>query len=110
MIPKKIHYCWFGSGEKSDLNKKCMETWHKYLGDFEWKEWNEHNSPMDLRYLQEAFENNLWSRISNYIRLHALYKEGGIYLDLDIELLKPLDDLLENECFVGFQMEKKSKD
>lgn len=110
MIKKTIHYCWFGKGPKSALNERCLESWQKVIPDYEVKEWNESNSPLDVPYTKKAYADRLWSRLSNYVRLYALYNEGGIYLDTDIEILKPLDPLLVNECFIGFQQEEDQLD
>jgi mannosyltransferase OCH1-like enzyme len=87
-----------------------MESWYLLLPDYEFKEWNESNSPMGMGYMQAAYSRQLWSKVSNYARLHALFTEGGIYLDLDMELIKSLDPLLTNECFVGFQSRKKCRE
>jgi mannosyltransferase OCH1-like enzyme len=87
-----------------------MESWLRLLPDYEFKEWNKFNSPMDVDYMQAAYDRRLWSKVSNYVRLHALYTEGGIYLDLDMELIKSLDPLLSNDCFLGFQIKKKCKE
>lgn len=67
-------------------------------------EWNETNCALDLPYLKKAYAKKLWPKVANYIRLQVLYEEGGIYLDTDIRILKPLDPLLEEECFLGFQL------
>jgi mannosyltransferase OCH1-like enzyme len=107
MIPKKIHYCWFGNGAKNDLIEKCMGSWQELIPDYQIKEWNETNSPMDLPYVQEAYKKKLWSKVSNIVRLYAIYNEGGIYLDTDIEVIKNLDALLNNNCFLGFQLKVK---
>src|SRR5215813_1902466 len=103
MIPRTIHYCWFGKGPKSDLNKKCLESWHRILPDYQIKEWNETNTPLDGAYCQTAYSRGLWSRLTNHVRLHTLYSEGGIYLDTDVEAIKSLDPLLTNKCFLGFE-------
>lgn len=110
MIPKVIHYCWFGRGPKSALNDRCMDTWHKVLPDYEIKEWNETNSPLDNEYCKSAFAAKSWSRLSNHVRLHALYTEGGIYLDTDVELIKSFSPLLHYRCFLGFQVEEEQTD
>ena len=103
MIPKTIHYCWFGPQPPNDLIKRCRESWHRILPDYSIKEWNESNSPLDSDYCQVAMEHKLWSKVSNYVRLWALHQEGGIYLDADVEMIKPFDPLLEHHCFLGFQ-------
>jgi len=103
MIPKKIHYCWFGRNPLSDLNNRCIESWHRVLPDYQIKLWDETNVPLDNAYARAAFAAGEWSRLSNHARLHALYSEGGIYLDTDVEVLKDFSPLLRHECFLGFQ-------
>jgi mannosyltransferase OCH1-like enzyme len=110
MIPKVIHYCWFGGKRKSPLNIKCIDSWRKLLPSYSLKEWNETNSPLTVDYVKAAHAKGLWSRLSNYIRLHALYEEGGIYLDTDVEVLKDFSPLLHHECFVGFQQKEENSD
>ncbi len=110
MIPKKLHYCWFGKGPKSALNQRCMATWHEVLHDYALKEWNEANSPLGLPYTRAAYRRGEWSRLSNYVRLHALRMEGGVYLDTDVEVLKPLDPLLAYDGFLGFQVQEHPTD
>lgn len=104
MIPKKIHYVWLGRGEKSDLTKKCIESWKKYLADYEIIEWNEDNFDINSnQYLKEAYDNKKYAFASDYIRLAVLYKYGGIYMDTDVEVIKNLDCFLNNRGFVGFE-------
>lgn len=104
MIPKIIHYCWFGGGAKSDLVLKCIESWTKFLPDYEIKEWNEKNFDVNLcRYTQEAYQNKKWAFVSDVARVYALYHYGGIYLDTDVEIVSSLDSLLKNKGFVGFE-------
>lgn len=110
MIPKKVHYCWFGQARKSDLNKRCIESWRKVLPGYQIKEWNETNSPIDGAYARSAYARGLWSKLSNYIRLYALYEEGGIYLDTDVEVIKDFSPLLRDDCFVGFQQVEEEAD
>ncbi|MCB0190916.1 MAG: Wzt carbohydrate-binding domain-containing protein [Anaerolineae bacterium] len=110
MIPKKIHYCWFGQQPKSPQIQKCIASWQEIMPDFAIKEWNETNSPMNSLYIQSAYKKGLWSKISNFIRLYAVYSEGGLYFDTDIEVLKHFDPLLDNKCFLGFQQEVKDID
>ena len=110
MIPATIHYCWFGKKPRSELHQKCQDSWRRHLPGFRIKEWNETNSPLDNAYCRTAFGQESWSRLSNYIRLHALYTEGGIYLDIDIEVLKDFTPLLNHKCFAGFQQEEALAD
>ncbi len=110
MIPPVIHYCWFGRGRQSELLQRCMASWQQVMPDFQVKEWNETNSPLANRYTRAAYRQKLWSRLSNYVRMYALYTEGGIYLDTDVEVLKSFTPLLRHECFVGFQQEQEHTD
>lgn len=104
MIPKKIHYCWFGDNPLPPLAVKCIESWKKYLPDYEIKEWNESNFDLNYNdYVREAFEAKKWAFITDVVRLYALVNEGGIYMDTDVEVLKPLDDLLVYEAVSGFE-------
>lgn len=104
MIPKKIHYCWFGRNPLPPLAVKCIESWKKYLPDYEIKEWNEDNFDLDSNaYVKEAYEARKWAFITDYVRLYALVNEGGIYMDTDVEVLKPLDDLLCYDAVSGFE-------
>ena len=110
MIPKRIHYCWFGQNTRSALNERCVESWRKILPDYQIKEWNETNSPLDNTYCRAAHARGLWSKLSNYVRLHALYTEGGIYLDTDVEAIKSFTPLLHHKCFLGFQQQEEQGD
>ncbi len=102
-IPKKIHYCWFGRGEKSALIKKCIASWKKYMPDYEIIEWNEDNVIFDNSYVKEAYEKRKYAFVSDYVRLKVIYEEGGIYLDTDVELIKSLEPLLKVGGFIGFE-------
>jgi mannosyltransferase OCH1-like enzyme len=86
MIPKIIHYCWFGEAPKTALIKKCKASWKKYMPEYQVKEWNESNIVLDNPYLKGTFAEKKWSRLSNYIRLRALYDEGGILIWLRISM------------------------
>ena len=107
MIPKLIHYCWFGPNKKSDLNLTCMESWKKHLPDFEIKEWNETNFPIDdYPFAKVAYSQRKYAFVADVARLYALQSEGGIYFDTDVEILKPLYHLLNDTAFMGFETEK----
>lgn len=107
MIPKKIHYCWFGRSEMPDLVQKCIVTWHKYMPAYEYKLWNEDNFDVgQMPYTKEAYEAKKYAFVSDYVRLWALCNEGGIYLDTDVEVFKTFDDLLRWKAFVGFEGSK----
>jgi len=102
-IPKIIHYCWFGKGEMPKLALKCIKSWQKYCPDYTIKCITEDNFDISgNKYAREAYEVGKWAFVSDYARLKVLYDEGGIYLDTDVELLKPLDTLIEENGFMGF--------
>lgn len=106
-IPKIIHYCWIGGKPIPEHNRKIMESWKKFCPDYEIKEWNESNYDFTKnRYMKEAFENKQWAFAPDYARLDIIYEHGGIYLDVDVELIKPLDDLLNLKGFAGFDQGK----
>lgn len=105
MIPKKIHYCWFGGHEKSDLAKHCLESWRNIHTDFEIIECNESNSPLeDNNYVKEAFSQGKWAFVSDYVRSKVMYEHGGIYMDTDMELKLPLDEFLNEKAVCGFEV------
>ncbi len=104
MIPKIIHYCWFGGNEKPKEVLKMIDSWRKYCPDYQIKEWNESNFDIhQFRYCEEAYANKKWAFVSDVARLWALYHEGGIYMDTDVEVVRPLDDLLNQDAFLGFE-------
>lgn len=103
-IPKIIHYCWFGNGEKSELIQKCMDSWKKYAPDFEIMEWNESNCDIHANpYVAEAYEKKQYAFVSDYFRLKALYDHGGVYMDTDMELHQPLESFLYEKAFFAFE-------
>ncbi|MDP3200382.1 MAG: glycosyltransferase [Algoriphagus sp.] len=102
MIPKIIHYCWFGSKKMSELEFKCLESWKKFLPGFEFRLWNEINFDLEFcDFTKEAYRIGKYAFVSDVARVYALEKEGGIYLDTDMLLLKSLDDLLNFDFFLG---------
>ena len=104
IIPKKIHYCWFGGNPIPDKYKKWMESWHKYCPDYEIIEWNESNYDISKNlYMKQAYENKKWGFVPDYARLDIIYNNGGIYLDTDVEIISNLDDLLYQKGFAGFE-------
>ena len=104
MIPKVIHYVWVGKGEKNERIKHCIESWRKYLPDYEIKEWNEDNFDINYNeFTKKAYELGKYAYVSDVIRLYALYTEGGIYMDTDVEVYKSLDEFLNNKGFIGFE-------
>lgn len=104
MIPKIIHFFWFGSNPKGEKEQKCIDSWKKHCPDYEIKEWNESNVDLDIvPFVRQAYEAKKYAFASDVLRLWAIYTYGGIYLDTDVELIKSYDDLLDNEGFIGFE-------
>lgn len=107
MIPKIIHYCWFGHGEKPDLVLECIESWRQNMPDWQFMLWNEDNFDVSsVPYVREAYEARKFAFVSDYVRLVALQTVGGIYLDTDVEVFRPLDDLLTYKAFAGYEGSK----
>lgn len=103
-VPKIIHYVWLGGGEKKPEHVKFMETWKKHLPDYELKEWNENNFDVNCcEFIKEAYEKRKFAFVSDYIRLKVLYEYGGVYLDTDVEVLKPFDDFLDCNTVLSFE-------
>lgn len=104
MIPKKIHYCWFGGKPKSALALKCIKSWETNCKDYEIIEWNEKNFDLHSnRYVWEAYQEKKWAFVSDYVRLYVLYQYGGVYLDTDVEVIKPFDFFRNEKAFIGFE-------
>lgn len=102
MIPKVIHYCWFGRNTLPELAQKCIMSWKKYCPDYEIKEWNEDNYDLNCcEYIMEAYKAHKWAFVSDYVRFDVLYRYGGIYFDTDVELIKPIDDIIDKGPFMG---------
>lgn len=102
MIPKVIHYCWFGRNPLPPLAIKCIESWKKYLPDYEIKEWNEDNFDVNIiPYTKEAYEAKKYAFVSDYARFWILYKYGGLYFDTDVEVIKPIEDIISNGSYMG---------
>lgn len=107
MIPKIIHYCWFGRGPMPELALKCIESWHRFMPDYEYRLWNEDSFDVNsVPYVKEAYEARKFAFVTDYVRLYALFTEGGIYMDTDVEVLKPYDDLLALPGFTGYEGSK----
>lgn len=105
MIPRKIHYCWFGGNALPDIATNCMKSWKKYCPDYEIIRWDESNCDIAANlFVQQAYEAEKWAFVSDYFRLKIVEEHGGVYLDIDVELLKPLDDLLQLDGFMGFEL------
>ena len=107
MIPKTIHYCWFGNNKKTELFYRCFRSWKKYCADYSFIEWNENNFDINCcDYVREAYEAEKWAFVTDYARLWITFHHGGIYLDTDVEVIKSFDELL-NECaFFGLEDSK----
>jgi len=104
MIPKKIHYCWISGDPYPELIEHCMASWQNFLPDYEFVLWDaERVEQIENARLKEALNAKKYSAVADYVRLHALYHEGGIYLDADVEVLKSFDDLLSLKSFVGLE-------
>lgn len=107
MIPKIIHYCWFGGKPKPALVNHYIETWKHYCPDYTFMEWNESNFNIQQNaYCKEAYEAEKWAFVSDYVRVKVLYDYGGIYMDTDVELVQSIDALLNYEIFMGFENDK----
>lgn len=104
-IPKIIHYCWFGGNPKPKLAEKCIKSWKKLCPDYEIIEWNEGNFDVSTApvYVRQAYEAGRWAFVTDYVRLRGLTEMGGIYMDTDVEVIRPLDPFLEQRAFAGFE-------
>lgn len=104
MIPKIIHYCWFGHNSIPDWNLKCIQSWKKYCPDFQIKRWDESNYDVNsIPYTAEAYKKQRWAFVTDYARLDIVYREGGIYLDTDVEVLRNLEPLIAHAAFAGME-------
>ena len=111
MIPKIIHYCWFGDKAPGEVEQKCIGSWSKFLPEYQIKCYgNECLDDFNNKYFRQAVEAKKWAFVSDYVRLVALWNEGGIYLDTDEEIVKPLDEFLEHDFFIGSQRCGSSKE
>ena len=109
MIPKIIHYCWFGGKELPELAQKCIESWKKYLPEYELRLWNEETFDLDMYpYAREAYDNRKFAFVTDVVRLWALEKFGGVYMDTDVEILRPLGDLMNLPAFTGYEASMKN--
>lgn len=104
MIPKVIHYCWFGHKPLPPLAQKCIASWRKFFPDYEIKEWNEENFDVTINpYTTQAYKQKKYAFVSDYARFKILYDQGGIYFDTDVEVIKPMDDILKKGAFFGLE-------
>ena len=111
MIPKIIHYCWFGGNPLPESAKKCIASWRKFLPDYEIKEWNESNFDVNsIKYTREAYKLKKYAFVSDYARMWILYNYGGLYFDTDVELIKPIDDIIARGNFMGREAQMDDKD
>ncbi len=111
MIPKVIHYCWFGGKPLPPLAVKCIESWKKYLPGYEIKEWNEENFNVNIiPYTKEAYEMKKYAFVSDYARFWVLYHYGGLYFDTDVEIIKPMDDIVAQGPFMGCENDADTLD
>lgn len=105
MIPKKIHYCWFGGKELPELAQKCIASWKKHCPGWEIVHWDESNFDFSkYPFAEYCLKNKKWAFLSDIVRLVVIYEQGGVYLDTDVELVKPLDPLCEHEAYFGFEL------
>ncbi|MDD3415209.1 MAG: glycosyltransferase [Lachnospiraceae bacterium] len=108
IIPKVIHYCWFGGNKLTERHLKCLESWKIYCPDYEIIEWNEQNYDIHKnKFVEQAYQAKKWAFVSDYARLDIIFHHGGVYLDTDVEIIKPIDELLFQEAFCGFQNESE---
>lgn len=107
MIPKKIHYCWFGRGKMSKKAQMCINSWKKHCPDYELIEWNEDNYDVyQNAYTSYLYNEKKYAFLSDYVRLQKVYEEGGIYFDVDVEVIKSFDNLLNERAFFGFETDE----
>ena len=110
MIPKIIHYCWFGGNPLPELAERCIASWRKFLPDYEIREWNEDNFDVNIiPYTAEAYKQKKYAFVSDYARFWILYRYGGIYFDTDVEVIRPMDDIIARGNFMGFEQDPDGK-
>lgn len=108
MIPKIIHYCWFGRNPLPELAEQCIASWRKFLPDYEIREWNEDNFDVNIiPYTAEAYALKKYAFVSDYARFWILYRYGGLYFDTDVEIIRPLDDIIVRGNFMGFETDPR---
>lgn len=110
MIPKIIHYCWFGGNPLPNSVKKCIKSWRKYCPDYQIIEWNEHNYDLSRnQYMLDAYREKKWGFVPDFARLDIVYRHGGIYLDTDVQIIRSFDSLLNQSSFFGFENSGKNE-
>lgn len=111
MIPKIIHYCWFGKNPLDKKSIKCIESWKKYFPDYEIREWNEDNFDITrCTYAMEAYKEKKWAFVSDYVRFKVLYKYGGVYFDTDVEVVRNFDNIISEGNYMGCENANSKKD
>ena len=104
MIPKIIHYCWFGGNELPQVVKDCILSWKKYCPDYEIKRWDESNYDVNKnQYTRDAYKSKKWAFLTDYVRLDVMYNEGGVYMDTDVKLIRSIDPLINEGAFMSFE-------
>lgn len=102
MIPQTIHYCWFGGAQLPPLAKKCINSWKNFFPNYEIKQWNESNFNVDIiPYTREAYKAKKYAFVSDFARFYILYYYGGIYLDVDVEVINYFEDIIKKGSFIG---------
>ena len=109
MIPKTIHYCWFGRSKKPRIVEKCIRSWKRYCPEYTIIEWNEDNYDLESAplFVKQAIEAKKWAFASDYVRIKVVYEYGGFYLDTDVELIQSLDGLIHNRVYFGFMIDNQ---
>lgn len=110
MIPKVIHYCWFGRNPLPKSALKCIDSWRKFFPDYEIKEWNEDNFDVNIiKYTQDAYNAKKYAFVSDYARIWILYNYGGVYFDTDVEVIAPMTDIVDNGPYMGFEINNSTE-
>lgn len=105
MVPKQIHYCWFGDAPLGELEQRCIDSWKSFFPDYQIVRWDESNFEINqCAYVREAYEKKKWAFVSDYARIAILYQLGGLYFDTDVEIIRPMNDIVEHP-FMGFEVD-----
>jgi len=102
-IPRIIHYCWYGGAPLSELSRRCVETWRAVMPDFAYEKWDEGRLDRSIPYVDQAYRARRFAFVADYMRMKVLHEHGGVYLDTDMEVMRSLDALLDDQLFMGFQ-------